>query len=293
MLFQQLGLKMAALSSAASGAQLKLCFNYTRAGFFCQAIYYPISMIMPALFIGHGSPMNAVQDTAYSRAWKKAAGAIPRPESILFVSAHWETAGVAVTGGARPPMIYDFMGFPEELYAVTYPAPGLPTLAARVGDLLGGVRAEERGYDHGVWSILRHMYPRADVPVVQLSLNRNLSAAGHYELAKKLAPLRREGVLIMGSGNIVHNLRLLRQGPAYPWAQEMDQKVAEAVAASDHESLIHYEKWGETARLSVQGPEHFWPLLYVLAVRDKNEPASFVTEGLDLGAISMRSVRIG
>jgi 4,5-DOPA dioxygenase extradiol len=259
-----------------------------------------IPAIMPALFIGHGSPMNAIEDNVYSRAWREAAETIPRPKAILCISAHWETEGTFVTAMAQPKTIHDFYGFPDALYRVRYPAPGSPELAERVRSLAGStaVRLDDGyswGLDHGAWSVLRRMYPGADIPTVQLSLDRTQHPLFHYELGRELFALREEGVLVVGSGNIVHNLRLLQWDAVepFPWAAEFDHTAAELIRAGEHDQLVAYQALGEAARLSIPTNEHYLPLLYTLALQQAGEPVSFFAEGLPLGSISMRSVRIG
>ena len=258
------------------------------------------SDVMPALFIGHGNPMNAIEESFYSAAWREAAAAILRPRAILCISAHWETEGTFVTAMEQPRTIHDFYGFPDALYQVEYPAPGSRELAERVHSLVTStaVRLDDRyswGLDHGAWSVLRRMYPEADIPVVQLSLDRSQHPRFHYELGAELAELRREGVLILGSGNIVHNLRLLQWNAAapYPWALEFDRLAAELILSGQHDRLVAYPTLGEAARLAIPTNEHYLPLLYILALRQPDEPVSFFAEGLPLGSISMRSVRVG
>ena len=255
---------------------------------------------MPALFIGHGNPMNAIEETVYSAAWHDAAAAIPRPRAILCISAHWETEGTFVTAMAQPRTIHDFYGFPDILYQVQYPAPGSPQLAERVQQLVTStaVRLDDGyswGLDHGAWSVLRRMYPEADIPVVQLRLDRTQHPRFHYELGRELRALREEGVLIVGSGNIVHNLRLLQWNAAapYPWAEQFDQLAAEFIISGEHDRLVAYPALGEAARLSIPTNEHYLPLLYILALQQPGEAVSFFAEGLPLGSISMRSLRIG
>jgi 4,5-DOPA dioxygenase extradiol len=249
---------------------------------------------MPALFVGHGNPMNAIEETVYAAAWREAAISIPRPKAILCISAHWETEGSFVTAMTRPKTIHDFYGFPDELYRVQYPAPGSPELAGRIKSLVGStaVRLDDGyswGLDHGAWSVLRRMYPEADIPTVQLS------PGFHYDLGGELAALRSEGVLIVGSGNIVHNLRLLQwdAGEPYSWAAEFDRKAAELIMSGEHDRLVAYPSLGEAARLSIPTNEHYLPLLYILALQQPGEAVSFFAEGMPLGSISMRSVRIG
>ena len=259
-----------------------------------------IKPLMPALFIGHGNPMNAIEETVYAAAWRDAAAAIPRPKAILCISAHWETEGTFVTAMAEPRTIHDYYGFPDELYQVQYPAPGSPELAKRVKSLVTSTAVQlDDGYswglDHGAWSVLRRMYPEADIPTVQMSLDRTQHPRFHYDLGAELAALRGEGVLIVGSGNIVHNLRLLQWNAfePYPWATEFDQKAAELILAGEHDRLVAYPVLGEAARLSIPTNEHYLPLLYILALQQPGEPVSFFAEGMPLGSISMRSVRIG
>jgi 4,5-DOPA dioxygenase extradiol len=256
--------------------------------------------IMPALFIGHGNPMNAIEDTVYARAWRDAAAAMPRPEAVLCISAHWETEGTFVTAMEQPRTIHDFYGFPDALYQVQHPAPGSRELAERVHALATStaVRLDDGyswGLDHGAWSVLCRMFPGADIPVVQLSLDRTQHPRFHYDLGRELQALRREGVLILGSGNIVHNLRMLQwkaAGP-YPWAAEFDRLSTELILSGEHDRLVAYPALGEAARLAVPTPEHYLPLLYILALQQPEEAVSFLAEGLPLGSISMRSVRIG
>jgi 4,5-DOPA dioxygenase extradiol len=252
---------------------------------------------MPALFIGHGSPMNAIEDNQFSQAWIEAARSLPRPQAILCISAHWETSGAQVTAMDRPKTIHDFYGFPRELYEVHYSAPGSPELARLTQETVrtAPVRPDyEWGLDHGTWSVLRRLFPDADVPVVQLSLDRTQGAAFHYELGKELKPLRRKGVLIVGSGNIVHNLRLLAwQEGAYDWAIEFDDKIRQLILAGDHGAMVRYDELGRAARLSVPTNEHYLPLLYALAVQEPDDQLSFFADRVTMGSVSMRSVRLG
>lgn len=259
-----------------------------------------IPVIMPALFVGHGNLMNAIEETIYAVAWREAATTIPRPKAILCISAHWETEGTFVTAMDQPKTIHDFYGFPDQLFQVQYPAPGSKALAERVSSLCRStvVRLDDGyswGLDHGASSVLRRMYPEADITTVQLSLDRTQSPRFHYELGRELFALRQEGVLIIGSGNIVHNLRLLQWNAAepYPWALEFDCMATELIQTGKHDQLVDYKNLGEPARLSIPTSEHYLPLLYILALQQANEPVSFFAEGLPLGSISMRSVRIG
>jgi len=256
--------------------------------------------MMPALFVGHGNPMNAIEENVYAAAWRVAADAFPRPRAILCISAHWETEGTFVTAMDEPRTIHDFYGFPGELYQVQYPAPGSRSLAERVRSLVGStaVRLDDGyswGLDHGAWSVLRRMYPAADIPTVQLSLDRTQHPRFHYDLGSELQALRKEGVLIVGSGNLVHNLRLLQwdAAEAHPWATEFDRLAAGLILSGEHDRLVAYPALGMAARLSIPTNEHYLPLLYVLSLQQPGEPVSFFAEGLPLGSISMRSVRIG
>ena len=253
---------------------------------------------MPALFIGHGSPMNAIEDNAYWRSWAAAARALPKPRAVLCVSAHWETAGVAVTASERPETIHDFYGFPKELFAVRYPAPGDPSLCRETAAIGKGAAVEldpERGLDHGAWSVLGAMYPEADVPVVQLSLDTRRPASFHYALGRELAPLREQGVLVLGSGNMVHNLGMIdfHRSGGYDWAVRFDKELRSRLLAGDHEALIDYESLGATATLAIPTPEHYLPLLYVLALQKTDEPVALFNEETLMGSISMTSVAIG
>ncbi len=258
------------------------------------------NLLMPALFVGHGSPMNAIEETSFVAGWRETAARMLRPKAILCISAHWETEGTFVTSMAHPKTIHDFYGFPDEMYRVQYAAPGSPELAERVQKLVSStaVRLDDGyswGLDHGTWSVLRRMYPEADIPVVQLSLDRTQHPRFHYDLAAELLPLRREGVLVIGSGNLVHNLRLLDWGAEspYPWAAEFDHLAAELILAGEHDRLVAYPTLGEAARLSIPTNEHYLPLLYTLALQQPGEEVAFFAQGLVYGSISMRSVKIG
>ncbi len=242
--------------------------------------------------------MNAVEDGEFPRGWAEAARRIGRPERILCVSAHWETRGVAVTSSGRPPTIHDFSGFPDELYAVRYDAPGDPALAREIAETVttAAVRLEPgRGLDHGAWCVLRAMYPDADVPVVELSLDTARPPVFHQALARELAPLREKGVLLVGSGNVVHNLGLLDPGRrgGHDWAVRFDRAIAERIESGDAAALARYDDLGRDARLSVPTPEHFLPLLYVLGVREPGERVQFFNDAFVWGSISMRSLILG
>jgi 4,5-DOPA dioxygenase extradiol len=255
---------------------------------------------MPTIFVGHGSPLNAMLDNEYTRAWSAIGAGIPRPSAVLAVSAHWYLPGTAVTAMAAPPTIHDFGGFPRELYEVQYPAPGSPELAERVQRLLMplGVAADHRwGLDHGTWSVLLHLLPSADVPVVQLSIDATKPAQFHYDIGRKLSALRDEGVLVLGSGNLVHNLHAYAWGrhavEPFDWALRFEAFVRAHIAADDPVPLVGYEAAGRDAILSVPTPEHYLPLLAVLGARHEREGATFPVEGIDGGSISMLSVRVG
>jgi 4,5-DOPA dioxygenase extradiol len=256
-----------------------------------------VDEIMPALFLGHGSPMNAIEHNEFSLAWQEAARHIPPPKTILCISAHWETQGSQVTAMDAPRTIHDFYGFPRPLFEKQYPAPGSPELADRIAKLLGENKIHldhTWGLDHGTWSVLCRMYPQADVPVVQLSLDRSIDMAGHYQIGHELQQLRKEGVLIVGSGNLVHNLRLMVwEDRAFDWASEYDAKVTQWILDGDHDSIIHYEKYGKPALLAVNSAEHYLPLLYILGMKDRAEPVSFFSDKIWGGSLSMRCVRIG
>lgn len=253
-----------------------------------------MTMTQPAVFFGHGSPMNALGGP-FAEVWRNIGEGLGKPRGVVMVSAHWETQGLGVTGQTAPPTIHDFGGFPAELFAMQYPAPGSPELAARVAALTGAVVTDQWGLDHGTWSVLAHVWPEADVPVVQLSLDRRLDARGHYELGQALAPLRDEGVIIAGSGDWVHNLRTWKRdgGGPYPWATAFDTAVKAALVAGDHDALIDWVHLAEDAQLSVPTDEHYLPLLYVVAQQRPGEPVAFFNDRIEGGSISMTGVRIG
>lgn len=254
---------------------------------------------LPAVFFGHGSPMNTLERNRYTAAWRAIGATVPRPKAILAVSAHWTTRGTAVTAMARPRTIHDFAGFPRQLFEVQYPAPGDPALAARVRELLAPVDVgldQSWGFDHGTWSVLAHVFPNADVPVVQLSLDATRSPHDHYQLARRLAPLREEGVLIVGSGNVVHNLGTMRweeDAPPYDWAVRFNERVRAHLAAGEHQPLIDYPALDTQARLSVPTPEHYLPLLYVLAQQGPLEALALPVDGIEHGSIGMLGVAVG
>jgi 4,5-DOPA dioxygenase extradiol len=255
---------------------------------------------LPAIFFGHGNPMNALYRNEWTEAWSEIGRSIPRPQAILCISAHWYVPAVGVTAMEQPRTIHDFGGFPPELFAVRYPAPGSPELAARVNELLGEdviLDTTRWGLDHGTWSVLVHVFPDADVPVVQLSIDETQPAGWHYDVAKQLQPLRDEGVLIIGSGNLIHNLHAYGWGKKdvepFDWALRFEEQARGLITVGDHEPLINYELLGKDAMLSAPTPDHYLPLLYVLAQRQEGDDATFPAEGFDGGSISMTSIRIG
>jgi 4,5-DOPA dioxygenase extradiol len=256
--------------------------------------------LMPAIFFGHGNPMNALLANDYTEPWRRIGAQMPKPKAILAISAHWYVPGTGVTVSTAPKTIHDFGGFPPELFRVQYPAPGDPQLARRVQQLLAPLPVtldNAWGLDHGTWSVLVHAYPNADVPVVQLSINETEPAFFHFEIGKKLAPLRQEGILIVGSGNLVHNLHTYAWGrhmpEPYDWAVKFESEARQMMLGGDFEPLVNYEKLGPAAKLSIPTPDHYLPLLYVIATRQQGENITFPVEGVDGGSISMLSVCVG
>ena len=256
--------------------------------------------MMPTLFVGHGNPMNALARNSYTEAWAKLGVDLPRPRAIVCVSAHWFIPGAAVTISTAPRTIHDFGGFPKELFQVQYPAPGDPALAHRVQQLLAPLPVtldDSWGLDHGAWSVLCHIYPKADIPIVQLSIDETQPASFHYEIGQRLAALREEGILIVGSGNVVHNLHTYAWGrhtiEPYDWTLRFEQDVRDLLKAGDHKPLIQYESLGRAALLSIPTPDHYLPLLYTIGAKGSQDPVSFPVEGVDGGSISMLAVRIG
>ena len=255
--------------------------------------------IMPAIS-GHGNPMNAVMNNNYTEGWRRMGKQTPKPKAILSISAHWFVPDTGVTISTAPRTIHDFGGFPRELYQVQYPAPGDPELARRVKTLLEPLQVNldnSWGLDHGTWSVLRHVYPAADVPVVQLSIDETQPSSFHFEIGRRLAPLRDEGILIVGSGNLVHNLHAYAWGrhvsDPYDWAIRFENEAKEMMLAGEYKPLINYETLGPEASLSIPTPDHYLPLLYVIATRQQGEVITFPIEGVDGGSISMLSVQIG
>ncbi|MGZ8946182.1 MAG: 4,5-DOPA-extradiol-dioxygenase [Methylococcaceae bacterium] len=260
---------------------------------------------MPVLFIGHGSPMNAIEDNEFSKTWREVAKILPKPKAILCISAHWETRGTLVTAMEAPRTIHDFGGFPPALFEVQYPAPGSPWLAREVKDTVRKVNVgldQDWGLDHGCWSVLMQMYPAADIPVVQLSLDHTKAASEHYALAKELAPLRQQGVLILGSGNMVHNLRRLvitGNGPGYlnkpfglGWAIEANELFKQLINENRHSELANYPSLGNAVQLAVPTPEHYLPMLYVLALKQENETVTYFNDQIVGGSLAMTSLII-
>lgn len=260
---------------------------------------FPSTPAMPVLFLGHGSPMNAIEDNPFSRGWQEVGRGLPRPSAILCISAHWETRGTFVTGMDKPRTIHDFGGFPQALFDVQYPAPGSPELAASTQQAITSAHVgvdHAWGLDHGAWSVIIHLFPKADIPVVQLSLDRTLSPAQHYALAGELASLRKKGVLIIGSGNMVHNLGVIdwhNPTGGYDWAQEASTRMKELIQRGDHGGLVNYSTQGKAFQLSIPTPEHYLPLLYTLALKEEADPLSLFNDQLMMGSIAMTSLRIG
>ena len=253
---------------------------------------------LPAIFFGHGSPMNTLEHNRYTDSWRQLGALAGKPKAILAISAHWFVPGTAVTAMDRPKTIHDFFGFPQALFDVQYPAPGDPKLAARVRELLAPVDVgldHAWGLDHGTWSVLKHAFPNADVPVVQLAIDLRQPASFHHALGAHLAPLRDEGVLIVGSGNVVHNLRTIGWGGGapYDWAVRFNDYVRDAIATKQYTQLIEYEKAGPDARLAVPTPEHYLPLLYVLGAQRDGEPVHVAIDGIEIKSIGMLSLWVG
>ncbi len=258
--------------------------------------------VMPVLFIGHGSPMNGIEDTKFSRRWTKMANEIPTPKAVLVISAHWFTKGTKITAMDFPKTIHDFGGFPQALFDVQYPAPGNPALAKETTDLLHSAHIEldhDWGLDHGTWTVVRHMYPAANIPVLQLSIDYTKGPQYHYDLAKELYALRKKGVLIIGSGNMVHNLRMVAwdklndPGYAFDWAIKMNETFKELIQSGDHKPLIHYSTLGKEAMLAIPTPEHYLPLMYTLGVKGSKDDVSFFNDNAVGGSLTMTSVKLG
>lgn len=257
---------------------------------------------MPVLFMGHGSPMNAIEDNDFSRRWAAIGKAIPKPAAVLCVSAHWLTRGTKITAMNKPKTIHDFGGFPKALFDVQYPAPGDPALAQETAGLIKKTPLgldHEWGLDHGTWSVVKHMYPDADIPVLQLSIDYTQDMQFHYDLARELSALRKKGVLIIGSGNMVHNLgmvawdKLSENNYGYDWAIEMNSTFKKLISEGNHKALIAYEKLGKAALLSIPTPDHYIPLIYTLGLQEKNDVPVFFNDNLVGGSLTMTSVQFG
>lgn len=257
---------------------------------------------MPVLFLGHGSPMNAIEENEFVAGWREVGKTLPRPQAILCISAHWETRGTLVTAMEHPPTIHDFGGFPPQLYEVQYPAPGSPELAAETRKILTKTEVgldHKWGLDHGCWSVVKHLYPAADVPVIQMSLDYYQTPQAHYDLAKELSALRKKGVLIVGSGNLVHNLqrvawdKLNEPGFAFDWATEASETMKKYILNGDHKQLINYKTQGRAFDLAIPTPEHFLPMLYILALKEDHEKVSIFNDKAVAGSLSMTSLKIG
>ncbi|MFM8370789.1 MAG: 4,5-DOPA dioxygenase extradiol [Bacteroidota bacterium] len=256
---------------------------------------------MPVLFLGHGSPMNAIEENEFVSGFRKVSSEISRPSAVLVISAHWETQGTYVTAMQNPRTIHDFGGFPKALFDVQYPAPGSPELARDTKNLVKKTEVgldEKWGLDHGAWSVIKHLYPDADVPVIQMSLDYRQSAQWHYDLARELAALRRKGVLIVGSGNMVHNLgmvewRRLNETFGYDWALEASDRMKKSILSGDHQSLVNFRSQGRAFDLAIPTPEHFLPLLYILALQERGEEVSLFNDRALAGSLTMTSVRVG
>ncbi|MBV6511193.1 MAG: 4,5-DOPA dioxygenase extradiol [Ignavibacteriaceae bacterium] len=253
---------------------------------------------MPVYFFGHGSPMNGIEDNEFSRGWREVGKSLDYPSAVLCISAHWLTHGTHVTAMNKPRTIHDFGGFPKALYEIQYPAPGYPELAEEVGKTITSVKVgmdHEWGLDHGCWVVVKEMFPDANIPVLQLSIDYNKPAEYHYKLAKELASLRKKGVLIMGSGNMVHNLRMIGWDMAdsgFDWAEEMNQVFKKKIASREHSSLINYDSLNPAARLAIPTPDHYYPLLYSLGLQEEKEETEFFNDKAVMGSVTMTSVKI-
>lgn len=256
---------------------------------------------MPVLFLGHGSPMNAIEENEFVTGFRNIAKSIPKPNAILCISAHWETKGTFVTAMQNPSTIHDFGGFPKELFEVQYPAPGSPELAKETKSLITKTEVgldDKWGLDHGAWSVIKHLYPNADIPVIQLSLDYSQTPQYHYELAQQINSLRKKGVLIIGSGNMVHNLRMvewkrLNETFGYDWAMEANDKMKQYILSGNHQQLINFRSQGKAFDLAIPTPEHYLPLLYTLALQEKNEDVKLFNDKAVAGSLTMTSLKIG
>lgn len=257
---------------------------------------------LPVLFIGHGSPMNGIEDNEFSQTWAKMGKEVTRPKAVIVVSAHWLTRGTHVTAMEEPKTIHDFGGFPQALFDVEYPAKGSPELAKKTANLITSTDVgldHDWGLDHGTWTVVRHMYPDADIPVLQLSIDYGKPAEYHYNLAKQLSALRKKGVLIIGSGNMVHNLRMIdwrklnEPNYGFDWAIEMNDIFKQKIQSGDHKALMEYEKLSKSAKLAIPTPDHYYPLMYILGLQDNKDELSFFNDKLVGGSLNMTSVKIG
>ena len=259
----------------------------------------PLQIQAPLLFIGHGSPMNGIEDNAFSANWENLGKQMPVPKAVLCVSAHWFTPGTYITAMENPQTIHDFGGFPKALFDVQYPARGNPALAKETASLIKKTQVgldHEWGLDHGSWTVIRRMYPQANIPILQLSIDYRKGPQYHYALAKELAGLRKKGVLILGSGNMVHNLRIINwQLPeaGYDWAVEINEKFKQLISDNNHAPLINYESLGQAAKLSIPTPEHYLPMLYILGLKEEKEQISFFNDKTVMGSVSMTSFKVG
>ena len=250
---------------------------------------------MPVVFVGHGSPMNAIEDNSYTRTWRALGERIARPAAILCVSAHWYTEGTRIMNGENPRTVYDMYGFPEELYKITYNTPGSPLFARKTAELISRETVFDNswGTDHGTWSVLVHMYPERNIPVFQISVDAGAPPETHYQIGKELYALRERGVLILGSGNIVHNLRRVdwsMAGQGFDWAQEFDGWINEKIMKGDHREILQFREMGDVARLAVPTPDHFYPLLYTLGASDEKDTVTVYNQSCELGSLSMTEV---
>jgi 4,5-DOPA dioxygenase extradiol len=256
---------------------------------------------MPVLFVGHGSPMNGIEDNEFSQYWEKLGKELPQPKAVLCISAHWLTKGTHITAMEHPKTIHDFGGFPKELFDVQYPAPGSPAIAKETASLIHQTNVgldHDWGLDHGCWSVVKRMYPDANIPVLQLSIDYHQPGSYHYSLAKELSALRKKGVLIMGSGNMVHNLRMVAWDKmnvpnyGYDWAQEMNDTFKKLILSKDHAPLMNYESMGRAAQLAIPTPDHYYPLIYTLGLQDNKDEVEFFNDRLVAGSLTMTSVKI-
>ncbi len=260
----------------------------------------PVTEVMPVLFLGHGSPMNAIEENEYVTGFRTIAKTLPKVKAVLCISAHWYTSGTFITAMAKPKTIHDFGGFPDALYKVEYPAPGDPQLAKQTKDLIKKTNVgldNDWGLDHGAWSVLKHLFPKADVPVIQLSIDYNKPASYHFELAKELQSLREKGILIIGSGNIIHNLykvafEKINDNFGFDWAIEAREKINTLLLKNDFKSIVEYEKLGKSLQLAVPTPDHFLPLIYAIALKRENEKMELFNDKLLAGSLSMTSLKI-